>query len=998
MGRRARQTEIPRTLSLPDPVIQVIPAAGDPLAALAGSLLNTHRDRLPDLSRVTVLLPDLAAAPALRRALLETAAADGVTALLGPRIRSLRDWAMEYLPPDIRTCDSQRQRLILVQALREHPTLIRSANPWALADDLIRLFDELTLNRVELPPDLDDFIRQLEAAYGVDEAGISALGQEASLVFTLWQAWHAELQGMGLTDGQAAYLLALSRSLAEPREAASLYLAGFTSLARAEIDWLRQLLATGQASLWLHGQPATGAGPEQSNTPLRQLLAGLDQHATISTDASDVTRVVDRIYQRDDAPLRERTRRAADEFPASPLRERIAVLAAANAEQEARAIELQVRRWLLAGHRRIGIVTENRRLARRVRALLERADVSLEDAAGWALSTTSAAATLERWLECLEEDFAHLPLLDLLNSPFLFPDQPREAIQLATLRLEQDIILHENIARGLDRYRQHIRDRARRLPGWPTAATRLLLALLDRLEDAAAPLLALRHDSHRPTAWLEALQHSLAGLGLDQGLAEDPAGSRLLQVLEQMQVAARGNDMRFDWADLRTWLGRTLEQAHFQPPVSGSGIFLLGLGQGRLQRFDGVILAGAEREYLPGNPAVSPFFNDAVRRELGLPAGQEQLGERFHHFRSLLQAAPRILITARREQDGEEVVASPWLEALQKFHQLAWGAPLDAGDLPALLTSPDSQVFRADTDTLPEPARRPRPVLAAGLLNRRFSAGAYQQLLDCPYQYYAARCLRLSPPEEIRLALSRADYGQRVHQCLQAFHSDVPGLPGPFPEPLTERNRLVAEGLLNEIAEAVFARDLADNFEHQGWLQQWQRQIPRYLEWQIRRNEKWRVVDTERRQEVELAPKLHLGGQLDRIDRQDNELAVIDYKTGTVPRQSEVDAGEAVQLPVYALLAGAEEKAPVREALYLALENDGTVKTAARLEGEALTTLARDNAARLVDVVKELEAARPLPAWGDSTTCSRCDMALLCRRQAWEEGSEEEEIEEEAAS
>ncbi|HID48924.1 MAG TPA: DNA helicase, partial [Chromatiales bacterium] len=247
---------------MPDPVIQVIPCAGDPLADLADSLLNTHRERLPDLSAITVLLPDPSAAPALRRCLLEGARTVGVTALLGPRIRTLRDWAMEHLPAGIRVCDPQRQRLILVAALREHPELVRSANPWALADDLLVLFDELTLNRVELPPDPDDFVRQLEAAYGVEQAGISALGQEATLVFTLWHAWHNQLQGMGLTDGQAAYLLALSRSLDTPREAASLYLAGFTGLKRAETDWLRQLLDTGQARLWLHGQAGALAGPD----------------------------------------------------------------------------------------------------------------------------------------------------------------------------------------------------------------------------------------------------------------------------------------------------------------------------------------------------------------------------------------------------------------------------------------------------------------------------------------------------------------------------------------------------------------------------------------------------------------------------------------------------------------------------------------------------------------------------------------------------------------
>jgi ATP-dependent helicase/nuclease subunit B len=970
---------------LPDPVIQVIPYAQDPLGALADTLLSVHQSGLPDLDRITILLPDLAAAPRLRRKLLERAQTKGATALLGPRIQTLRDWALAYLPPDIRIGDPQQQRLILVEALQAHPDLIRSASPWALADDLLALFDDLTLNRVSLPPDLGTFTRQLQAAYGLQQDGISALGQEASLVFTLWHAWHTQLQAQGMTDSQAAYLLALSRSLTEHSATSPLYLAGFSSFCPAEIDWLRQLLDAGRARLWLHGQVSGGAPPDHPDALLRRLLEQLNQPETIQTDHQATTIVLNSIYTSHDAPLHERARAMGEQYSVSPLSGRIGVLAAHSAEQEAQAVDLQVRSWLLAGRRRIGIVTENRRLARRVRALLERADISLQDAAGWALSTTSAAATLERWLECLEEDFAHLPLLDLLNSPFLFPDQPRDDLQQATLRLEQDIIQHENIARGLDRYRQHIQDRARRLPDGLTTHTHLLLEVLARLEQAAAPLQALFHQAHPPGEWLTALQHGLAGLGLDRSLAEDSAGSRLLQVLEQMQLAAQDNAMRFGWQDLRTWLGRTLEQFHFQPPVSSNDIFLLGLGQSRLQDFDALIIAGAEREYLPGRPEVSPFFNDTVRRELGLTASQERHSERFSDFHRLLQSAPHVLITGRHEQDGEPIVTSPWLEALQAFHKLAWGEELDAGTLPVLLTKPDSQVFRGDSAELPALTRQPRPVLAPGLLDKHFSPGAYQQLLDCPYQFYAARCLRLSPPEEIRLALSKADYGERIHQCLQAFHSDVPGLPGPFAASVGEDNRAAAQSMLNEIAEAVFARDLADNFEHHGWLQQWQQQIPHYLDWQIERNQTWQVEQVEVRQSTTLAEDIRLRGQLDRIDRHDTDLSIIDYKTGSVPKQDEVSSGEAVQLPVYALLAAAGLAMNVTEVLYLALKNDGSVSTGAQLDNTTLATLAQENATRLVQIVRAMESGQSLPAWGDNTTCGWCDMSLLCRRLAWME-------------
>ena len=153
----------------------------------------------------------------------------------------------------------------------------------------------------------------------------------------------------------------------------------------------------------------------------------------------------------------ERARAFLQEHPESPLSGHLAILPASSPEQEARAIDLQVRQWLLDGKQSIAIVTEDRRLARRVRALLDRAGIGLEDTGGWALSTTSAAAALERWLETVEEDFAHQPLLDVLKSPFIFPDDDRDQLANSVYRLEQDIIQRENIASGMQRYRTSYR-------------------------------------------------------------------------------------------------------------------------------------------------------------------------------------------------------------------------------------------------------------------------------------------------------------------------------------------------------------------------------------------------------------------------------------------------------------------------------------------------------------------------------------------------------------
>ncbi|MDY6979838.1 MAG: PD-(D/E)XK nuclease family protein [Pseudomonadota bacterium] len=970
--------------SLHDGVV-VLPYHADPLHQLARDLIHHHREQLPDLTGVTLLVDDPQVSGPLRQQLLDAAAEQGFGGLVGLDIRPLRDWVQAFLPDDIRVCSAVSAELLLVDALRPYQHLFNQASPWLLAGELQALFQALTLGEIGLPADCDSFIDRLQNAYGVRDSLRQTLGREATIVHTLWHAWHEQLRAQGLTDADSAYLLALRRSLESLAGQQQLWLAIAQPLATAEQQWLQTLLQRDQLRLYLQGEiVAAPAGyPDQHLAPLARAL----ELPSSTTPATPYTRLLATVFNLDDQPLQESARQLAQATPDSPAQPRLAVLLADNAEHEARAIDLQVRQWLLAGKTRIAIVTENRRLARRVRALLERAGIQLADAAGWALSTTSAAAALERWLECLEEDFAHLPLLDLLKSPFVFADADAEQHRLATWRLEQDIIRHENIARNLNRYRAHAHDRRKRLAN--QADITPLLDLFDRLEAAAAPLLALRRGRHPADRWLAALQQSLQQLAMDRALEEDAAGSRLVQLLEHLAGGVDAGTFELAWGEFRTWLGRHLERTHFRPRPTQQRVRLLGLAQSQLQQFDALILAGAEQESLPGHPTISPFFNQQVRHELGLPQREAHYAERFYHIRRLLEASPAILVTARAEQDGEPVVISHWLEHLLTLHQQAWpDQSLLATDLAAQAANADAfQVENEPAIPLPPPSARPAPVLAAGLLPPGFSPSDYQQLLDCPYQYYAARALQLKPPEEIREALSRADYGERVHRCLQALHTPVAGLPEPFDAPFEPANREAAIARLEAISRAVFADVLADNFEHQAWLGQWRAFIPGYIDWQIaRRQSGWQVSQTEQRCEGQLGA-VAIRGRLDRIDRADEGLAILDYKTGrSIPKPAEVHSGEAIQLPFYALLQQQQDpERAVAEVAYLHFDKpDKPLKLNCSLAAEELQPLGEAVGERLQTLVNQLQEGQGLPAWGDTDTCNYCDMALLCRKPVWQ--------------
>jgi ATP-dependent helicase/nuclease subunit B len=992
-----------------NPCLTILPYSEDPLRQLAQRVIEQHRNQLPNLTDCIVMLPTPQAGQRLRSLLLELAEAKGHSALLGPTIDTLPRWISQQSANQRPVLSEQQRELMLVEALITHKFLYGAGNPWTLADSLLELFDDLGAAHISLPDSLDDFLDTVSNAYGAQNN--DSLFGEAKLVHTLWQAWHQQMQENGVIDRHSDYILKLAANQKSLSDKFHFYIAGLSSLSSAEAQWLQPLLQQQRVFLVLQASSAIADTDYHPDVITQNLLQKLNLSVDNPDSNSAFTHCLNQIFSNQETPLQVRATQLAEQIPQSPVSELLSVFEASSAEKEAQAIDAQVRLWWHEGKRNIGIVTQNRRLARRVRALLERSGIELQDAAGWALSTTSAAATVERWLETVEEDFAHQPLLDFLKSPFLLPQREREELLSCVYRFEQGVVLKENIARGMDRYREHLQYRQNRLPAELTGDYDDIHLLLDVIEAAAAPLRALisnkigngigngiGNKKYTPQDFLQALDKSLAQLGLNISLAEDAAGQRILEELRAMQTASDGSNLRMQWNEFRAWLGRTLERFNFQPPSQSSQVQLMSLSQSSLSRFDALIIAGAEAEYLPGSAGGSPFFNDGVRQALGLPSHTQALSEKFHQFRCLLESADSVLVTCRSEQDGDEVVASPWLERLQSFHHIAYGDRLINTTLSELVNQQDTLLTHVVTP-LPQPVpANPAASIAATLFPEQLSASAYQQLINCPYQFFAARCLQLEAPEGIREMLQKADYGERVHLCLQAFHEDVQDLPGPFAANISEENKATAMQCLNDIATAVFARDLEDNFLHRGWLKRWQAMIPGYINWQLARQVQWRMQAAELNISREHNTVV-LRGRLDRVDTGTDAdsgapiVSIVDYKTGAIPKEADVLSGESVQLPFYALLAAQINHGTVDRVEYLDLDNTKdakkggaapAVRSVGVLEKEALDTLNTENAERLDLLVNQILAGAPLPAWGDEKTCAYCQMSGLCRRDAWE--------------
>ncbi|MCK5665147.1 MAG: hypothetical protein KAI17_16770, partial [Thiotrichaceae bacterium] len=723
------------------PVIEV-PAHTNILQFAADLIFEKFSERLPDLSGVVVLLPNTHASQQFNQALAEHLDSK-TSAIIPPWSGTLRSWAKEFSNSEhieYQIINEHARQLLFIEALQQHPDLFKEENKWQVTQALLKFFDELTFNQSDVFnsavfSSAEQWQEKLQEAYGIEESNsqlqFEHLNHESKLVYTLWHAWQEQLSDNQLYDETGDYLSRLKcvsqKKLATDLSDREFICLGLTHYSKTELEFINKLIINKQCVVLEHEKTI---GPDFNKENDKHIFAEF----------------INKTYTPTPDNIDERAKKFSSEFSGElPF----SVYMAKDEEQQVRAIDCAVRLSITKGNNRIAIISEDRKLSRRLRALLERANIQLHDNAGWSLATTQAATVIDRWLECIEEDFSAYPLLDCLKSPFIdisinethfdsdfisdFISNYKSDYKKNIYRFEHDLIFHENVSSNITEYKKQLKRRLKRLTHWPQNSYKDLVEILDFLDTCAKPLkdLHTKNKNIKLTDFLDTLITSLETLGVIHCYQSDEAGLVLLETLESLKQSTRYADPQLNWQDCRIWLGMALESQNFTPPKNNSNIQLMTLEQASCLQFDLLIIASTETRHFPGSADISPFFNQSVRSSLELNTWKEQRAQRHELFNRTLLSAPEILLTACDEEKGEEKPVSPWLELLINFYELAYNKKPYDYYLQQLVNS-NNEVFNSDSSPLPELTQQPSPPTPVDLVPERVSASSYQRLINCP--------------------------------------------------------------------------------------------------------------------------------------------------------------------------------------------------------------------------------------------------------------------------
>ncbi len=624
------------------------------------------------------------------------------------------------------------------------------------------------------------------------------------------------------------------------------------------------------------------------------------------------------------------------------------LLSCGDPEEESRVIACLVVEELLktGGNVRIAVATADRALARRIVAQLRDAGVDVDDTGGLPLAALPAGRLCHFLLQCAVSGLRHAPLLEVLTHPWVNLLANRGLHSRQTLLLEKLVLRGEAPPAGLASYRERAEAKDGAYRESHGGAPAALVAFVDAIGAALSPLLDAPPGEAPWRDRLAALRSAWARAAAAASLRPDPATRNdegrdgrdaslvaLGELIDRLDRLAAAPDALppVTLEEFAATLDRLLAAESVRPHRSPFlPVQVMGLIEARLERFDLLLIAGANEEVFPGRLRRPLFLGDAARTATGLPTWRERLGLQGELFLHLLHGAKRVVITWARERGGQPALPSPLVERLTlglgRTAQTARPGPLyrrRAPDLESIRHAQDDFAGEPGADPLAGPR-----VEARSIPLRRTSHSGLEKYRQCPYRFLLEKGYGLAEQEEVLESFRRLDHGNAVHECLRLFlESDSAGrrrlAAGDADGAVRELQRLAAaqfspgagaapqRGLWEETFVAAAPAIVAHELERGS---SWQ---PRALEQEFRlplgELRAWLVGELENAGDgaasappVLLTPaqaRINLTGWIDRVDvdADGRHAAVIDYKSGRAPNLKAVRAGDEPQLTLYAV-------------------------------------------------------------------------------------------------
>ena len=478
---------------------------------------------------------------------------------------------------------------------------------------------------------------------------------------------------------------------------------------------------------------------------------------------------------------------------------------------------------------------------------------------------------------------------------------------------------------------------------------------------------------------------------------QTPVEREFLSHFHQAVVSLEGVGLDLDALLPRTWY-RLLAQyiALVKIPFEGEpleGLQVMGPLETRTLDFRNVIILSMNEGTFPSRSISSSFIPFILRKGFGLPTYEQQDAMAAYYFYRSICRAERIYLLYDSRTEGLHVgEESRYIKQLKYLYGVSVKEQVATYEL------------KGDSET-PVPAVTKDAAILEKMEERffrqgkAFSASSLNVYLKCPLCFYYQYVAGIKVQEEVTEEMDANDFGTIYHAVMQKVYE-------PYKGEVITADLLHAirknKARIDRYTEEAFKENFIQEIKGEDLIR---KEIIKHL---VRRTLEvdaalapFDLLDLE----MEAYGKLQLSdnpsvdrsvnlyGKIDRMDRQDGRVRIIDYKTGTkkenklerniealFSRMNPKRASISFQLYFYQLMM--DQKRPgghFHPCIYWVRNLfPDALPVAEEISSEALASFH----SQLVELVKELYNAEiPFEATSDSTVCSHCDFKKLCNRR-----------------
>lgn len=361
---------------------------------------------------------------------------------------------------------------------------------------------------------------------------------------------------------------------------------------------------------------------------------------------------------------------------------------------------------------------------------------------------------------------------------------------------------------------------------------------------------------------------------------------QMLKCLNRMEEVL-GNQ----YSDLRSFLRFFRQYVRtVRIPFSGEplqGLQLMGMLETRNLDFKNVYILSLNEGSLPSGGSKGSYIPYNIRRAYTLPTLQHQDAMYAYLFYRVIQRAENVSLFYNTETDilgqGEmsRYLQQLMFESGKKFQHHALHNALGVNEVKPIVIKKDKAVLEALEKLSEQNEYRKFSGLSPSALNT---------YIECRLRFYFRHVAKIKEADEIEEDMDARVLGNFVHNVMEAFYQKLVAQKGSTrieAQDLEKQEKFI-QSLLDQEVINTYNLNPNESVEYEGQLILVSEVVKRFIDKILEHDKKhapFTVEGVEQNMEYTFsisapAGRVLLGGKIDRVDRKEDVLRIVDYKTG----------------------------------------------------------------------------------------------------------------------